>query len=229
MGWRIAEEMQRHAPADLTWRERYVLDVLANLANEHTRVCRAGVDDDDGDAAVRMRLPRRKRYEVLSALTSKGIIVQLQRGQKFRQAQYLIVPLAPVGNETQGAGNRHPDVETQGADSGSSGCLKPVSQGAYNRHPSQGLKDSISRDPDSKILAAVATTLREKTSKTITDQWAAKVVRQLTDQYGTNHQPAYFARIIESRPDDFLPKSQPGSVGDVFADLEQRIEGDNAA
>lgn len=95
MGIRLFVEVLDHAPETLTWRERYALAVLAENANDRTRECWPGIEDDPA-IAHRMRLPgRSSRYDVLSALRKKGALATVTSGHRGRRAVYRIVPLGP--------------------------------------------------------------------------------------------------------------------------------------
>ncbi|MFI2078611.1 hypothetical protein [Streptomyces triculaminicus] len=88
--------MLEHAPETLTWRERYALTVLAENANDSTRECWPGIEDDPA-IAHRMRLPgRSSRYEVLKALRQKGALEGVSAGHRGRRAVYRIPTLSPV-------------------------------------------------------------------------------------------------------------------------------------
>ncbi|MEV0090395.1 hypothetical protein [Streptomyces sp. NPDC050738] len=96
MGIRLIVEVLDHAPDDLTWRERWALGVLAENANEATRECWPGIEDDP-TIAHRMRLSARSsRYEVLKALRSKGVLETVSSGHRGHRAVYRIAALAPV-------------------------------------------------------------------------------------------------------------------------------------
>lgn len=96
MGIRLFVEVLEHAPETLTWRERYALTVLAENANDSTRECWPGIEDDPA-IAHRMRLPgRSSRYEVLKALRQKGALEGVSAGHRGRRAVYRIPTLNPV-------------------------------------------------------------------------------------------------------------------------------------
>ncbi|MGW1533916.1 hypothetical protein [Streptomyces aureus] len=96
MGIRLFVEVLEHAPEALTWRERYALAVLAENANDNTRECWPGIEDDPA-IAHRMRLPgRSSRYEVLKALRSKGALESVTAGHRGRRAVYRIPALGPA-------------------------------------------------------------------------------------------------------------------------------------
>lgn len=95
MGIRLFVEVLDHAPDALTWRERYALAVLAENANDRTRECWPGIEDDP-TIAHRMRLPgRSSRYDVLAALRKKGALKTVTSGHRGRRAVYLIPELGP--------------------------------------------------------------------------------------------------------------------------------------
>lgn len=95
MGIRLFVEVLKHAPEELTWRERYALTVLAENANDGTRECWPGIEDDP-EIARRMRLPgRSSRYEVLKALRAKGALEGVSAGRRGRRAVYRIPVMGP--------------------------------------------------------------------------------------------------------------------------------------
>ncbi|MFI9304813.1 hypothetical protein ACIG0C_36375 [Kitasatospora aureofaciens] len=108
MGIRLIVEVMNHAPSTLTHREAWVLAVLAEDANDATRACWPGVEDDE-DTVRRMRIPgRSSRYEVLKALRQKGVLEVLESGHRGRRAVYRIPVLASEDTE-KGPGN--PDAD----------------------------------------------------------------------------------------------------------------------
>lgn len=96
MGIRLIVEVLEHAPDDLTWRERHALTVLAENANDGTRECWPGIEEDEA-IAHRMRLPgRSSRYEVMKALRAKKAIETVSAGRRGHRAVYRITDLAPA-------------------------------------------------------------------------------------------------------------------------------------
>jgi hypothetical protein len=121
VGIRLFVEVLEHAPDALTWRERYALSVLAENANDKTRECWPGIEDDPA-IAHRMRLPgRSSRYEVLKALRAKGALEGVTAGHRGRRAVYRIPALGPVTLDP-GKGPGSPDaIDEEGSgDSGQS-------------------------------------------------------------------------------------------------------------
>src|ERR1035441_706481 len=92
MGYRIAEEAESWAPHSLTWRERYVLSVLAHVAYENRR-CKAGTTSDP-EILRRVRLSQKELYAVMRSLIDKKALLRIQRGQNGRQAEYAIPEFA---------------------------------------------------------------------------------------------------------------------------------------
>lgn len=114
MGIRLFVEVLDHAPDTLTWRERHALSVLAETANDNTRECWPGIEDDPV-IARRMRLPARSsRYEVMQALRTKKAIETVSAGRRGSRAVYRIVPMAPA----QGPETPDPNAETGSGNSG---------------------------------------------------------------------------------------------------------------
>ncbi|MFB7617803.1 hypothetical protein [Kitasatospora sp. NPDC056181] len=108
MGIRLIVEVMDHAPSTLTHREAWVLAVLAEDANDATRACWPGIEDDE-DTVRRMRIPgRSSRYEVLKALRQKGVLEVLESGHRGRRAVYRIPALA--AEETR-KGPENPDAD----------------------------------------------------------------------------------------------------------------------
>lgn len=116
MGIRLIVEVLDYAPADLTWRERCALLVLAENANDSTRQCWPGIEDDP-EIAHRMRLPgRSSRYDVMSALRKKKALETVSAGRRGHRAVYKVAEMGPaLGPETQ-----DPNGETGSWNSGHS-------------------------------------------------------------------------------------------------------------
>jgi hypothetical protein len=136
VGIRLFVEVLEHAPDALTWRERYALAVLAENANDGTRECWPGIEDDPA-IAHRMRLPgRSSRYEVLKALRAKGALEGVTAGHRGHRAVYRIPamrPAVPAAAEP-GKGPEFPDPMPEEA-SGNPGhsVQEPRTQSAGKR------------------------------------------------------------------------------------------------
>jgi hypothetical protein len=116
VGIRLFVEVLDYAPDTLTWRERHALSVLAENANDETRECWPGIEDDP-TIARRMRLPgRSSRYEVLKALRLKKALEGVSAGHRGRRAVYRIPEMAPA----KGPGIPDPIDEKGSGDSGHS-------------------------------------------------------------------------------------------------------------
>lgn len=114
MGIRLIVEVLEHAPDDLTWRERHALTVLAENANDGTRECWPGIEEDEA-IAHRMRLPgRSSRYEVMKALRAKKAIETVSAGRRGHRAVYRITELAPA----KGPGTTDPNDEAGSGEPG---------------------------------------------------------------------------------------------------------------
>lgn len=105
MGWHLAEEVQRHAPDSLTYRELYVATVLAQDARDTTRQCPPGIEHRE-DMMQRLRLSRTQFYVVLAALVAKGVLIHAVHGQ--RNVTGAVYKIAEFG-AAQGPENRDSD------------------------------------------------------------------------------------------------------------------------
>ncbi|MFH8591238.1 hypothetical protein [Streptomyces rimosus] len=95
VGIHLFIEVLDHAPDSLTWRERHVLSVLAENANDTTRECWPGIEDDP-QLARRTRLTgRSSRYAVLKALREKKVLQTVAAGHRGHRAVYRIADLTP--------------------------------------------------------------------------------------------------------------------------------------
>ena len=96
MGIRLVmEATSSRAPDALTWRERFVLTVLASSAMDATRECPEGIEDSP-DLIARLRLGRSERYAVLASLVAKGALERLERGRNGVKAVYAIAPFEAI-------------------------------------------------------------------------------------------------------------------------------------
>ncbi|MFH9072721.1 hypothetical protein [Streptomyces alboflavus] len=123
MGIRLFVEVLDHAPETLTWRERYALAVLAENANDSTRECWPGIEDDPA-IAHRMRLPgRSSRYEVIKALRKKGALEGVSAGHRGRRAVYRI----PALRSAKGPGSPDP-IDEKGSGNPGQSVQEPRTQ-----------------------------------------------------------------------------------------------------
>jgi hypothetical protein len=155
MGIRLVmESSSRHAPEDLTWRERCVLLVLAASAIDATRELPPGIETSP-ELAARLRLSRTQLYMVLAALVEKGALVHLERGRNGVKAAYAIAPFAPgserpgdpdvppVENPAKGPSNRDAPSPAKGPGSETEGSRFDPSKGPGLRDPAPyiGIRD----------------------------------------------------------------------------------------
>ena len=149
MGIRLVmEATSSHAPGALTWRERYVLAVLASSAMDATRECPPGIEDSP-DLVARLRLGRSERYAVLASLVAKGALERLERGRNGVKAVYAIAPFElgagserpgepdapPVENPPKGPGFPDASEPVKGPGSASEGSGKPGRKGPGTPDP----------------------------------------------------------------------------------------------
>lgn len=111
MGLRLYVEVLDFAPTTLTHREKLTLAVLAEDAPDATRVTWSSVEDPK--ILRRAKVTRPQMYEVLKALTAKGVIKKVSAGQKNATAKYALLPLAP----SQGPEIPDTDADPQRPDS----------------------------------------------------------------------------------------------------------------
>jgi hypothetical protein len=93
VGIRLFVEVLDYAPATLTHREKLILAVLAEDAPDKTRVTWSSVEDPK--ILRRGKVTRPQMYEVLKALTAKGVLKKASAGQKNAVAKYELLPLTP--------------------------------------------------------------------------------------------------------------------------------------
>jgi hypothetical protein len=113
MGWQLAEEVQRHAPASLTYRELYVLTVYAHAANDKTRELRGSIDRPDITDRLRIR-SRSERYAVRAALIKKGALERLQHARKGETYPVFRIPLmgqSPGFPDSDGSGKAREQIQ----------------------------------------------------------------------------------------------------------------------
>lgn len=146
MGIRLFVEVLDYAPDTLTWRERHALSVLAENANDDTRTCWPGIEDDPV-IAHRMRLTgRSSRYEVMKGLRSKKAIETVSVGRRGSRAVYRILEMAPAQrpgttdpNDEKGSGNPGhsvPETRTQSNEQGP-GTTDPKSEKGSGNDPNR--------------------------------------------------------------------------------------------
>ncbi|MDX3314691.1 hypothetical protein P1S61_37690 [Streptomyces sp. ME08-AFT2] len=88
MGIRLIVEVLTDAPETLTHREKLLLVVLAEDANDDTRVTWNSVERPEVLRGA--KLSRSQLYAVLKSLSTKGVVAKLSAGQKNGTAKYRI-------------------------------------------------------------------------------------------------------------------------------------------
>jgi len=104
VGIRLIVEVLTSAPEALTHREKLLLVVLAEDANDDTRVTWNSVER--AEVLRGAKLSRAQLYAVIKSLTTKGVLEKLAAGQKNGTAKYKIAKFP----ESQRPG--FPDTET---------------------------------------------------------------------------------------------------------------------
>lgn len=107
MGGRLYVEVLDFAPTTLTHREKLFLAVLADDANDKTRLTWSSVECVKN--LRRGKLSRPQAYEVIKALTSKGCLERVAAGQKNGRAKYRILPLQSPEIPDADDGSQGPD------------------------------------------------------------------------------------------------------------------------
>jgi hypothetical protein len=156
VGIKLMVETMDHAPESLTWRELWVLGVLAEDANDKTRECWPGFEGESEKSRIfraRVRCSRSQYYATIKSLVEKKAIEPTRRGQKHVRAQFRILPMTPP----QGPG--FPDAED------------PF-QGPVNRDADGGLRVPVSdsQGPGFRFSGSRFEALRVPVSGTPTPQ-----------------------------------------------------------
>jgi hypothetical protein len=108
VGIRLIVEVLTSAPEALTHREKLLLVVLAEDANEDTRVTWNSVERPEVLRGA--KLSRAQLYAVLKSLIAKGVLEKLAAGQKNGTAKYKIAKFP----ESQCQGIADTDASLQG-------------------------------------------------------------------------------------------------------------------
>jgi hypothetical protein len=116
VGIRLIVEVLTSAPEALTHREKLLLVVLAEDANDDTRVTWNSVERPEVLRGA--KLSRSQLYAVLKSLAAKGVLTKLAAGQKNGTAKYQIAKfpesqcpgIPDTEPPSQGPGNRDADV-----------------------------------------------------------------------------------------------------------------------
>jgi hypothetical protein len=112
---KLIVEVMDHAPTTLTHREKLLLVVLAEDANDKTRQTWNSVERPE--ILRRAKLTRQQLYEVIRSLIAKNVLKRVSAGQKHATAKYMILPLAPQcpeipDTEPEVQSPENPDTET---------------------------------------------------------------------------------------------------------------------
>ncbi len=145
MGSELVTECMGTPSDDLTWRERFALLVLAAEACDATRLCPPGIESDP-EIIARLRLSRSARYEVLSQLCAKAVLVHVERGRNANGALYAIAPYDlgsgrpgdPDAPAVKGPGNQDATTGSKGPGFPDATALKgpgSTTQGSGNPGP----------------------------------------------------------------------------------------------
>lgn len=220
MGWRLAEEVQRHAPGDLTWRELYALSTLANYANDQTRLITHGIENKP-DLCKRLRLGKRERAAVLARLVTKGALIHVKRGHSGTRAEYAIP------HYQKDAATSHPndrssvrEQQQQGAESTAAACEASSASVRESRTPSRhpvspGKIPSRARArvaPQADMIETVQEAIKARTGFEISKDWAGRICSDILGSRKPRYPADYCRKAIENEHDPaarFLPHPGP--------------------
>ncbi|MFI2612073.1 hypothetical protein [Kitasatospora sp. NPDC018619] len=107
MGIRLIVEVLRHAPETLTHREKLLLVVLAEDANDDTRLTWSSIEDPkilDGAKVNRAQL-----YDVIKKLIAKNTLAKVTAGQRHAAAKYKVLNLV----QSQEIPDSEPELQSQ--------------------------------------------------------------------------------------------------------------------
>lgn len=111
MGIRLYVEVLDYAPTTLTHREKLLLSVLAEDANDSTRRTRSSVESPK--LLRQAQVSRSQLYAVIKRLIEKGALKKVGSGQKNSAAKYEICHLAPPVQTTSWCGDIDCDEDTR--------------------------------------------------------------------------------------------------------------------
>ncbi|MFJ4808536.1 hypothetical protein [Streptomyces longwoodensis] len=141
MGIRLIVEVLTSAPAALTHREKLLLVVLAEDANDDTRITWNSVERPEVLRGA--KLSRAQLYAVLKSLCAKGALEKLAAGQKNGTAKYKIAKFPDFQcqgiSDTEPPSQRQQNPDTDSPQSPSSPDTEPNGQcqGNADTEPSQ--------------------------------------------------------------------------------------------
>lgn len=139
MGIRLIVEVLTSAPEALTHREKLLLVVLAEDANDDTRVTWNSVERPEVLRGA--KLSRAQLYAVLKSLTTKGALEKLTAGQKNGAAKYKIVKFP----ESQCLG--FPDTEPPSQSPGNADTDAPQRPGTPDTDTNSQCQENADTEP----------------------------------------------------------------------------------
>jgi len=194
VGIRLIVEVLDSAPETLTYRERYVLLVLAEAARDSTRQCWPGVEDNP-DVVRRLRMGRTQRYSAIKTLVDKGALVRVKRGQKYVRAVYAIPPFAAQHPETSDAEEGLSVRETRTQNDFQRPGFQRSASGfsAFSVRETRTPSPQSPQDPSSP-RARVARTLR---AAGVTEDEMTRVIEIIEARYKPRDMSAYVRKLAE--------------------------------
>ncbi|WHM30275.1 hypothetical protein OH540_09590 [Streptomyces sp. BPPL-273] len=139
MGIRLIVEVLTSAPEALTHREKLLLVVLAEDANDDTRVTWNSVERPEVLRGA--KLSRSQLYAVLKSLTAKGALEKLTAGQKNGAAKYKIAEF----RESQRPGI--PDTEASPQRPGNADTDRSQRPGFPDTEPNRQCQENTDTEP----------------------------------------------------------------------------------
>lgn len=191
MGIRLIVEVLQHAPTTLTHREKLLLVVLAEDANDKTRTTWNSVESPEILRGA--KLSRAELYAVLKKLIAKGVVKKVGSGQKNAVAKYALLDLGggrcrdSPDTETAPQGQQNADTDPpqsqQNPDTEqplSVGELQTRSESQCQQIPDLSVSNSQTPTPlPLKIpTTSGAPTMTPITAQTIVAEWLERVTKR---------------------------------------------------
>jgi hypothetical protein len=143
MGYELYREVKVWAPPSLTHREKLTAMVLADDANDKTRLTYSSVVDPEIMRQAMVSDDRSMR-RIIAKLKEEKVLEHVGGGHNGRTAKYRFLHLAPAGSGTTMPGENDPATAAVGGSESPSYGNSPDGKAGENDPPSDGVAGSFS-------------------------------------------------------------------------------------
>ncbi|MBE4789956.1 hypothetical protein [Streptomyces caniscabiei] len=203
MGYELYREVKVWAPPSLTHREKLTAMVLADDANDRTRLTYSSVVDPEIMRQAMVPDDRSMR-RIIAKLKEEKVLEHVGGGHNGRTAKYRFLHLAPAGSGITLPGENDPATADVGGSESPSYESEPDEKAGENDPPSDGVGGSFSASSRVKKTPPTPSPPTTSSSTTPTDKSASGQRKPSKHQVADDLTAAFWEHHGKGRAQPFL-------------------------